>query len=119
MCIETGVFTLRFSTTVLQHITAVKCVKGCPKMFLDARLVADVKLQFPGLHAHLTSILSISSCGDIGKSKPVPAQRNCGSNMNNFLVKCIIHPESPNVCEFPFYIELSCVSVNMEVIPSI
>jgi hypothetical protein len=40
--------------TAVPHITVVKCAKGCPKVILDAGLVADMKLQFPGLHAHLT-----------------------------------------------------------------
>jgi hypothetical protein len=43
--------------TALQHITLVKCVGTCPKT------VGDVKLQFPGLHAHLTSISYILSVG--------------------------------------------------------
>jgi hypothetical protein len=52
-------FTCGFNTTVLHHITAMKCVSG-PKTILDAGVVALVKLQFCGLHAHLTSIGLIS-----------------------------------------------------------
>jgi hypothetical protein len=50
-----------FNSTVLQHITIVN---GCPKVILDGGLVADVKLQIPGLHAHLTWILSNNFCGN-------------------------------------------------------
>jgi hypothetical protein len=44
-------FTCGFNTTVLHHITAVKYISR------RLRIVADVKLQCPGLHAHLTEIL--------------------------------------------------------------
>jgi hypothetical protein len=37
----------------LHHIV-VKCVNGSLKIILDAELVADVKLEFLGPHAHLT-----------------------------------------------------------------
>jgi hypothetical protein len=36
---------------VLQQITVLKCVNGCPYIILGAGLVADMK---PGLNAHLT-----------------------------------------------------------------
>jgi hypothetical protein len=38
--------------------TEVRCVNGTLKFILDAELVADVNLEFLGLHAHLTLILS-------------------------------------------------------------
>jgi hypothetical protein len=38
---------------------------GCPKIILDFSMVAEVKLQFPGLHAHLTSIFRFISMGII------------------------------------------------------
>jgi hypothetical protein len=47
-------FICGFNTTVLCHITAMKCINGCPKIILDAGLVIDMKLQFPDLHAHQT-----------------------------------------------------------------
>jgi hypothetical protein len=34
--------------------TDVKCFSGRPKLILDAGLLTNMKLQFPGLHAHLT-----------------------------------------------------------------
>jgi hypothetical protein len=36
------------------HYTVVKCVNGCLKIILHVGQVADVKLEFLGLHAHLT-----------------------------------------------------------------
>jgi hypothetical protein len=47
------------SSHVAKHynIMVVKCVNSCPKIVLDAGLVTDMKPQFHGLHAHLTSIL--------------------------------------------------------------
>lgn len=44
------------NVTVLLHGTLVVC--ECPEIILDVALVADVKIQFPGLHAHLTSVVS-------------------------------------------------------------
>jgi hypothetical protein len=55
MCLSVPVF----NPTVLHHITILKCVNGCPKIIVDAALDADLKLQFPGLHAHLTLMLAI------------------------------------------------------------
>jgi hypothetical protein len=52
------VSTYGFNTKVLHHITVVKCVSWCPKIILDAGLVVNVMLEFPGQHAHLTSIFS-------------------------------------------------------------
>jgi hypothetical protein len=46
---------------VLHHITVMKCVSGCRKIILDTGLDVDVKLQFHGLHTHLTGILSTFS----------------------------------------------------------
>jgi hypothetical protein len=39
-------------------ITNIHKNQGCLKIILDGGLVTDVKLQFPGLHSHLTWILS-------------------------------------------------------------
>jgi hypothetical protein len=47
------VFTYGFSPTAIHHVTVENCLNGCPKIILDAGLVAVVTLQFPGLHAHL------------------------------------------------------------------
>jgi hypothetical protein len=69
-----------FNTAVLHHNTAVKCFNCCPKIIPDAGLVLDVKLQFPGLHAHLTSVLSISFCAG---AVPSIQQRNCGVKFNS------------------------------------
>lgn len=44
-------------STVLLHGTLVVC--ECPEITLDVALVADVKIQFLGLHAHLTSVVLI------------------------------------------------------------
>jgi hypothetical protein len=55
------VFTRGFNTTLLRHIAITKCVNGCPKIIPDAGLVADVKLKFRHLYAHLTWIFSIFS----------------------------------------------------------
>jgi hypothetical protein len=54
------VFTCGFITTVLHYITTVKFFSCCQEIILDAELFMDLTLQFPGLHAHLTLILSIS-----------------------------------------------------------
>jgi hypothetical protein len=42
-----------FNTTMLHHIIVLNFVNGYQKIILDAGLVMGVKLQFPGLHAHL------------------------------------------------------------------
>lgn len=42
---------------VFYHVTGVKCVKGCLKIILEAGLLVEVKLQFPGLYTHITSII--------------------------------------------------------------
>jgi hypothetical protein len=42
-----------FNMTVVHHIIVLNCVNGYQKIVLDAELVVYVKLQFPGLHAHL------------------------------------------------------------------
>jgi hypothetical protein len=38
------VFAYGFDTTVLHHVTEMKCIKGYRKMILDAELAAEVKL---------------------------------------------------------------------------
>jgi hypothetical protein len=53
-----SVFTSGFNTTLLQHTAVAKCVNGRPKIIPDVGLVAEVKLHFPGLHDHLTSLLA-------------------------------------------------------------
>jgi hypothetical protein len=63
ICPSMRVFTCSFNTAVIHHIRIVKYVSGCPKVILDVGLVADVKFHFPGLHAHLTLILSIFFVG--------------------------------------------------------
>jgi hypothetical protein len=65
-------FPYGFNVTVLYHITVLKFVNGCLKNALAARCLADVKLPFPGLHVHLTSLLSIFFFGDICKPKSMP-----------------------------------------------
>jgi hypothetical protein len=58
--------------TALLHIRVLKCVNGYQKHNLDAGLVMDVKLKFPGLH--LTWILLTSFCGDMQKLRFMPAE---------------------------------------------
>jgi hypothetical protein len=76
---------------VLHHIKNIRCVNGCPQIILAVGLVADEKLQFSGLHAHLTSIVSIYFCGDICKPKCTTIEstpeRNCDLEVNDFQVK--------------------------------
>jgi hypothetical protein len=74
MCPSTSIFAYGFNMMVLQHITDVKCVNGCPKIILHAALVVDMKLQFPGLHIHLTWILSI--CPVLISDNQGPCQHN-------------------------------------------
>jgi hypothetical protein len=54
MCPSLRVFICGFNRTVLHHITVMKGVNRYPKVILDAGLVADAKLQCPGLYVHLT-----------------------------------------------------------------
>jgi hypothetical protein len=54
MCPSTFIYTCGFNMVVLHHIIVAKCVDGGSKIILDTGLVVDMKLQFPGLHAHLT-----------------------------------------------------------------
>jgi hypothetical protein len=89
------VVSARRCTTMLQSWSAPM---ACPKIILDAVLVAGATPQFPGLHVYLTWILSIG-------------ERNCGLEINEFKV---IHPESSNASEFLFHVGLTCVSVNSE-----
>jgi hypothetical protein len=89
MCPLILVFVCSFNMTVLHHITVVKYVNCCLKIILDAGLVTDVKLQFPGLHAHLTWILSILSVA-IFENEGLchyNRQRNCGVEFSNLEVK--------------------------------
>jgi hypothetical protein len=41
---------------VIHHIAIVKPANGCPKIILDAEMVMDVELQFPGLEAQLALV---------------------------------------------------------------
>jgi hypothetical protein len=59
MCPSVGVLAFDSNTAVLYHISVVKCPNDLLKFILDDGLVADVKLQLPGLHANRTSIFSI------------------------------------------------------------
>jgi hypothetical protein len=55
MCPSVSALICSLNTTVLHHIAVMKCVSGSPRINLDAGLVGDMKLQFPGLlHVHLT-----------------------------------------------------------------
>jgi hypothetical protein len=72
------------------HSPPPRCRRGRQKIILDSGLVANMKLQFPGPHARLTLILSISSArvgADIWKPKCVPIQslveRNCVVEFND------------------------------------
>jgi hypothetical protein len=47
--------------SVVHHITVVKYPNGCSKIIPNLGLVADVKFQFPGLHARLTWISDLQS----------------------------------------------------------
>jgi hypothetical protein len=55
--------------TALHHIITVKCVNSYPNIILGDGLDADVSLQFPGLHAHLTWIVAIFLLWKYFKSK--------------------------------------------------
>jgi hypothetical protein len=90
MCIETRVLTFSFSTTVLQHITAMKCVNGCPKIIVDAGLVADVKFSFltytltllESSHSFLWGYLKSKAC-----ASTVDSEANCGADFNSSQVE--------------------------------
>jgi hypothetical protein len=102
------VFTCGFNTTLFRCITVLKCVNDCSKIILGARLVADVKLQFPGLHAHLTEIfLNFFFYGDIGKIQSLPVQsipkRKYGVECNNLQMKCNIHLQYSNALKVSFF----------------
>lgn len=89
---------------------------------LDTVLTAELKAQLTGLHAHLTSMLSISFCGDILKQTYVPLQSilqmSYGVEFNDLKLKQEIHTESSNDCEFHLPPVPSFVSMNMEAILS-
>jgi hypothetical protein len=51
---------MRFRYYGTHHNTVVN---GCPKVKSSSGLLADVKLQFPGSHDHLNSLLTNSFCG--------------------------------------------------------
>jgi hypothetical protein len=83
----------------------ILCISGCPKIILDAGLVASVKLQFPGQHFHLPSFLWILFCGDNYKPRSVSVQsildKNCGGEFNNSQVRERLRSESFSAWEFP------------------
>jgi hypothetical protein len=72
ICPSVSVFARAFSTKVLHDITIVKFVNGYPKIILEAGSVADVTFQFPGLHVHLTWILSYFLLRNIWKPRYMP-----------------------------------------------
>jgi hypothetical protein len=64
---------MRFEPEALHHNVVVKRANGCQKIVLRALLVADVKLQFPGPHGHLTWIISIHCpARSIGRGREAP-----------------------------------------------
>jgi hypothetical protein len=70
--LQTVNFTCGFNKPVLHHTAVVNYVSSCPKIILDAGLVADVKLQLLGLHTHLTWILCPFPFGDNLKISSMP-----------------------------------------------
>jgi hypothetical protein len=48
------VFACGFNKMMVHHITMAICVTVCLKLMLESGFVSNLKLQFPGLHAHLT-----------------------------------------------------------------
>jgi hypothetical protein len=81
------------------------------------KLVADVRLEFLGLHVHLTWILSTVLYGDV-LSKNSRYQKDCGLQFNKLPAKWRIQLESAKACEFIYHAELYCVPLNIEVILS-
>jgi hypothetical protein len=77
---------------LLHHITVVKCVRACRLTILAGGLVADAKLQFPGLHVHLTSILSTLFCADIWKSMSTAVQSILGDDFILLLISFVLCP---------------------------
>jgi hypothetical protein len=67
-------------------------------IILVAGLAADVKPQFPDVHANLTWVLSVSFCVDLRKRRSMPVQwileRNCGVRFNNLQAKYKVQAES-------------------------
>jgi hypothetical protein len=55
MCALVWLLPYDFNTVVLHHMAVMKYVSDCPKITLNAALVVDVKLWFPGLCAPLTT----------------------------------------------------------------
>jgi hypothetical protein len=94
------------NTAVLHHSAAVKYFNCCPKIILDAGLVLHVKLQFPGLLAHLTSIHTICFCaGTVDTREELWRQiQQCVSEVNS-------HPKSSNSWEFEECRLLGCGAV--------
>jgi hypothetical protein len=83
MYLSVHIFACSFNT-----IPTMKCVNGCLKIILDTKWVTDVKLEFPGLYAYLTCILSFFSVGIFENQRLQPIQeRSCGVKLNNLQVK--------------------------------
>jgi hypothetical protein len=118
MCSPLHVFTCGFNTTVLHHITIVKCVSGCPKIILDAGLVADVKLLYSGLQAHLTWTLSIYFLWAYMKMKVCGTTVGTGEELwrpiQQFSSEIKNTPRIFERLRVSFNAELSFVSANMD-----
>jgi hypothetical protein len=106
MCPSICGFTYDLNMIVLHQITVMKCVNSCPSIILDAWLVADVKLKFFGLHAHLTWIFSIFFCGEIYKPSSLPGQSLLEGKCAIEFIICKrnkkISPKFSNACQVVF-----------------
>lgn len=65
------VSTVQYSSS---HVRSRTCVKGCPKIILDAVLITKERLHFNGLHAHLTWFLIFPLLSDNWKARCKPVQ---------------------------------------------
>jgi hypothetical protein len=106
------IFTCGFNMMVLHHITDMKCITDCLKSIPDARMVMDVKLQFPGLDSYMNTLAFL--CADLWKPRHMPLwlTKECRSGVQFKYRKLEIF----NVCKFIFHAVLSCAFVNMEVV---
>jgi hypothetical protein len=90
MCPSLRVFACGFSTTVL-HSLSHELREWLPENYPGRWIVAEVKLHFTVLHAHLTWIPSILVfLWDISELRSMPVQlildSNCGVEYNSFQV---------------------------------
>jgi hypothetical protein len=113
-CVLQCVIACGFNTIVLHHIMVMKCVNSCPKIALNAGLIDDMKLQFPGLHIHwlessqfflweyFTTKVSDST---VDSRELCHWIEQIASGVKN----------TPGIfeCQFLFHAELGCVSVKM------